>query len=163
MERVEGRFMGSPIDITPTDAILLALRVTAGEVAYCDEQIARLEEDELFENPTERKWVQLPSGRIEEVEVSMSTEQMNRWVQWRQQAIDNMAKYAKQASDMKIDERQIALAEKTAHQIVSVISAVLLDLGHDPKDIHTREVVRRHLMQGTAIDSTATSVREMAS
>ena len=37
LERVEGRFMGTPLNIAAEDAIMWAMRVSAGEAAYCDE------------------------------------------------------------------------------------------------------------------------------
>lgn len=154
-ERVDDRFMGTPIDIPPHEAILWAMRITAGEVAYCDAQISRLEEDELFERPEEKTWITLPSGGGEEITVKRDPETMNRWVYWRDHAMGNMAKYAKMALDVGIEERQIQLAENQAQQLVAVISKVLIDLGHDLKDLKTREIVRRRLMEG-AIEGTAT-------
>lgn len=153
LARVEGRFMGAPVDVHPHDAILWAMRVSAGEVVYCDQQIRRLEEDELFERPTKTQLVELPSGKVEEIHESREPEQFSRWVRWRDRAMKNMAMYAKMALDVGIEERQIQLAEKQAQQLVNVITAVLTDLGHDLRDSQTREIVRRRLMEG-AIEGT---------
>lgn len=145
--------MGAPVDVHPHDAILWAMRVSAGEVVYCDQQIRRLEEDELFERPTKTQLVELPSGKVEEIHESREPEQFSRWVRWRDRAMKNMAMYAKMALDVGIEERQIQLAEKQAQQLVNVITAVLTDLGHDLRDSQTREIVRRRLMEG-AIEGT---------
>lgn len=145
--------MGAPVDVHPHDAILWAMRVSAGEVVYCDQQIRRLEEDELFERPTKTQLVELPSGKIEQIHESREPEQFSRWVRWRDRAMKNMAMYAKMALDVGIEERQIQLAEKQAQQLVNVITAVLTDLGHDLRDSQTREIVRRRLMEG-AIEGT---------
>lgn len=157
-ERVDDRFMGSPLNIDPTDAILWAMRVTAGEVAYCDAQIARLEEDELFERPRKTMFAELPSGQWDIVEERRDAEVMNRWVQWRDHAMSRMAQYAKMALDVGIEERQIQIAEKHAQQIVTVITAVLTDLGLDPTDISTRQIVRRRLVESASIEGSAVSI-----
>src|SRR6516165_4539144 len=80
MARVDDRFMGSPIDVDPHDAIIHAIRVTAGEVKYCDEQIRKLSEDELFERPLETSVQQLPSGKWVVIEEKRNPEVISRWV-----------------------------------------------------------------------------------
>jgi hypothetical protein len=149
-DRVDDRFMGTPMEsIHPHEAILWAMRVSAGEVAYCDAQIARLEEDELFERPLKQTTIALPSGNIETVTEVRDVETMNRWVMWRDHSMKNMATYAKMALDVGIEERQIQLAEQQAQQLVAIISAVLTDLGHDLQDFRIRDVVRKRLMEGS--------------
>lgn len=157
LERVEGRFFGTPTDIEPAEAIMLAIRITNGEIIYCDEQIARLEEDELFERPLKTVYAEMPSGGYEVVEERRDAEVLTRWVQFRDNAVERMARYSKMALDVGIEERQIQLAEQQAQQLVAVITSILTDLGHDLKDIHTREVVRRRLI-ATSVDSTATEM-----
>lgn len=156
-KRVEGRFMGEPISIHPHDAILWAMRVSAGEVAYCDQQIACMSEDELFERPSKVTYVEMPSGQIESITEVRDAEQLSRWVLWRDHAMKNMTTYAKMALDVGIEERQIALAEQQAQRLVAVISKVLSDLGHDLKDIRTREIVRQRLIEGS-VEGTATEM-----
>lgn len=157
LERVEGRFFGTPTDIEPAEAIMLAIRITNGEIIYCDEQIARLSEDELFERPLKTMYAEMPSGEFEIVEEKRDAEVLSRWVSFRDNAVERLARYAKMALDVGIEERQIQLAEQQAQQLVAVITSILTDLGHDLQDIHTREVVRRRLI-ATSVDSTATEV-----
>jgi hypothetical protein len=153
--------MGHPIDIDPNDAILWAMRIEAGEVAYCDAQIQRLSEDELFERPQREHVVELPSGQIETIVEIRDAEQMNRWVLWRDHAMERMARFAKMAIDAGIEQRQLELAEQQAHQLVQVITSILTDLGHDLRDIATRDIVRKRLMEG-AIDVDPQNVRAVA-
>ena len=158
LERVDGKFMGTPYDIPPHDAILWALRTTAGEVIYCDEQIRRLSEEELFERPVKETQSTTEDGNEIFTEVT-EPEIISRWVQLRDTALDRVAKYSKMALDVGIEERQIALAENQAHQLVSVITHVLTDLGHDLTDLHTREIVRTRLLEASKpIEGTATDI-----
>lgn len=153
LERVDDRFMGSPVPIQPHDGILLALSIAAGEVHYCQEQIRRLNEQETFERPT----TVVTNGEFGDT-VTIDSEVVSRWVTLRDSAADRMAKYSKMASDMQIDAKQIEIAEGHAQQIVSVITKVLTDLGHDLLDGDTRAIVRKRLLEGATIEGTATEV-----
>jgi hypothetical protein len=153
LERVDDRFMGSPVPIQPHDGILLALSIAAGEVHYCQEQIRRLSESETFENPT----TVVTNGEYGDT-VTTDSEVVSRWVTLRDNAADHMAKYSKMASDMQIDAKQIELAQGTAQQIVSVITKVLTDLGHDLLDSETRSIVRKRLLEGATIEGNATDI-----
>lgn len=120
--------MGSPLDVDPHEAILHAIRVTAGEVAYCEAQITRLSEDELFERPAETVLAQLPSGRWTVIEEKRDPEVVSRWVQMRQAAVERMVKYSKTAIDVGIDERRVKVAERTADVLVPLLHNLADDL-----------------------------------
>lgn len=128
LERVDDRFMGSPIDMDPHEALLQAIRIAAGEVAYCDAQVRRLSEDELFERPNRETYVRLPSGSLEVVEIKRDEEVISRWVRLRRDAADRMAKYAKQAIDAGIDERRVAVAERVADVLAPLLQNLADDL-----------------------------------
>ena len=128
MARVDDRFMGSPIDVDPHDAIIHAIRVTAGEVKYCDEQIRKLSEDELFERPLETSVQQLPSGKWVTIEEKRNPEVISRWVTLRDDAMDNLVKYSKWAIEVGIDERRVRVAERVADVIAPLLSDLAVDL-----------------------------------
>ena len=128
MARVDDRFMGSPIDVDPHDAIIHAIRVTAGEVKYCDEQIRKLSEDELFERPLETSVQQLPSGKWVVIEEKRNPEVISRWVTLRDDAMDNLVKYSKWAIEVGIDERRVRVAERVADVIAPLLSDLAVDL-----------------------------------
>jgi hypothetical protein len=133
LERVDDRFMGSPIDVHPHEALLHALRVTAGEVAYCDEQIRKLQEDELFERPAETYYAQMPSGAWQLIEEKRDAEVISRWVQLRDGSLDRMAKYSKMALDVGIEERTVQLAERQAELVTRFFESVLDELELTPE------------------------------
>lgn len=138
LERVDDRFMGSPLDVDPHDAILHAIRVTAGEVRYCDEQLRRLSEDELFERPLETSVQQLPNGKWVQIEEKRNTEVISRWVTLRDDALANLVRYSKWAIEVGIDERRVRVAERVA----DVIAPLLTDLA---ADLNLSEEQRRML------------------
>lgn len=127
LERVDDRFMGTPLDVEPHEAILHAIRVTAGEVWYCDEQIRKLSEDELFERPAETSVQQLPSGRSVVIEEKRNSEVISRWVTLRDEALSNLVRYSKWAIEIGIDERRVRVAERVA----DVLTPLLTDLAAD--------------------------------
>lgn len=124
--------MGSPIDMHPHQVILTAMQMSLGEALYCDEQVRRLAEDELFERPAKTSWVTLPSGQIQEITEVRSDEQVSRWVKWRDESLDRAAKYAKMAIDVGVDERAILLAERQADQVDKFLRAVVDELDLSP-------------------------------
>lgn len=128
LARVDDRFMGTPVDVDPHDAIVHAIRVTAGEVRYCDEQIRRLSEDELFERPLETSIQQLPSGQWVQIEEKRTGEVISRWVTLRDEALANLVRYSKWAIEVGIDERRVRVAERVADVIAPLLSDLAIDL-----------------------------------
>lgn len=125
--------MGTPIDVDPHEALLQAIRIAAGEVAYCDLQIRRLEEDELFERPTKKVYTKMPSGGLQLIEQRRDAEQMSRWVLWRKDAAHRMAQYSKMAIDAGIDERRVAVAERVADVLAPLLQNLAEDLKLTPQ------------------------------
>lgn len=131
--RVDDRFMGTAVDMDPYDALLWAIRLSAGEVAYCDAQISRLHEDELFERPLRQTYMQMPSGAFELVEEKRDPEVVTRWHSLRRDAADRMARYAKMAIDAGIDERRVAVAERVADILAPLLENLAEDLNLSAK------------------------------
>lgn len=153
LERVEGRFMGTPQDISPEDALLLALSITTGEVRYCDAQIARLTEDELFERPERSVYAEMPSGHWEMVEERRDAEVISRWQTLRRDAMDRMARYAKMAIDVGLEAKNQQIREKQATLIAKFFEAVMgeIELTADQQNA-LGPALRRHL---EIVESTA--------
>jgi hypothetical protein len=153
LTRVEGRFMGVPADVTPADALATALRITAGEVEYCTQQIARLCDDELFERPTRTVYAEMPSGGWEMVEERRDAEVVSRWQQLRSAALDRMARYAKMALDVGLEEREQTLHENQAALIARFFETVMHEIElTDEQTKMLAPTMRRHLelIEGTA-------------
>lgn len=155
LERVEDRFMGSPVDITPEEALTQALRITAGEVRYCDEQIRRLSEDELFERPQKTMYAEMPSGGWEMVEERRDAETISRWQLLRRDAMDRMTRYAKMALDVGLEERNQRIRESQADVIAKFFEAVMGEIELTPDQQRmVGPALRRHLeiVETTAVE-----------
>jgi hypothetical protein len=156
LERVEGRFMGVPVDVSPEDALTMALRITAGEVKYCDQQIARLSEDELFERPLRVVTTELSDGEVL-VQETRDAEVISRWQQLRAAALDRMARYAKMALDVGIEERTVKMREGQAAMIARFFESVMGEIELTPEQQEIlAPTMRRHLelIEGQATDVT---------
>jgi hypothetical protein len=155
LERVEDRFMGTPTDIHPLDGLNQAIRITWGEVRYCDEQIRKLHEDELFERPLSVKEVEMGDG-LWSVEQKRDTEQISRWQQLRATSVERLARFSKMALDVGLEERQMQLAEREATMIARYFEAVMgdLDLTEEQRS-KLGPSMRKHL---SVVESTATDV-----
>ena len=142
--RVESRFYGTPEDIHPCDALLLAIRVTAGEVRYADAQISSLTEDELFERPLTTKVVDI-DGVTSMVEVKRDMETISRWVSLRQNSLDRLARYSRMAIELGLSEREVALAAGDAKIISLFIGKIMDDLNMTSEQrAQVAESMRRH-------------------
>lgn len=133
---------GLPLEIDPLQALLEEVYRTAGHVAWLNQVIRGLEQDNLTRGVT--KTVQLPDG-TKRIEAGAG---LSVWVGLYQSERAHLAKVAKAAVDAGIEERLVHIAEEQAKQLASVIRAIVAALGHDPEDEEVRKVVRLHLVQG---------------
>lgn len=126
--RVEARFFGTPIDIHPFDALMKCISITHGEVIYCDKQMRRLTEDELFEMPLTTIETELPFGGKTMITERRDMEQISRWHTLRTNAIDRLARFSKMAIDIGLEERELELAQSQAEVIKLFVDACISDL-----------------------------------
>lgn len=119
--------MGAPIDINPLDALIWCIKLTAGEVAFCTQQMEILEEDEWLEH-------------------TMIGKQVHVWAKERQKAIDRLAKFSKDALALGIADRAVRLAEQYGSTIARYTKGLLDDLELTDEQIKRAPlVVRKHL------------------
>lgn len=129
---MDGRFFGIATNIHPHEAIMKAISITHGEVLYCDAQIARLHEDELFERPLHTTIADMPDGSTTMITERRDAETVSRWVSFRQNAVDRLARYSKMALDIGIEEAQLHLAEREADMVTRYFDAVMNDINLSP-------------------------------
>jgi hypothetical protein len=144
--------MGMPIDIDPLDALLQVIRITAGEVEYCTNQVWSLEPDAAIVRDVEETMREAHGHHAESYEErkQSSTMSLHVWIKARQDAMDRLARYCKMAIDCGIAERQVQLAENLGSSIGRLISAVLGDMALTPAQAERApEVVRHHMLQLT--------------
>lgn len=120
-----GLIMGAQMDIEPHEALLTCVRIAAGEVAYCSAEIAELKQA---------------------TESTRFGKKLDMWIEVRQIAVAQLAKYSKMALDAGVAERQVQIAERYGEMLAALVGGILSDLkltkGQREK---APEIVRRHM------------------
>lgn len=110
------RFMGVPIDVEPTDALLMAVRTAAGHLAYLTAKVSTVADDDVLESP---------NGRDQSLHV---------WGRLQQDAVDRLARVSKMALDAGVAERWVSLAQRAGEQIVGALEAAMRDVKLPPRE-----------------------------
>lgn len=145
--RLEQVVMGVAIDIHPMDALLMTVRIAAGEVAYATRKIAELTHEEEVVRPeveTTREGGADFDGATHELQ--KQAEELNLWVRVRQQGMDRLAKFSKMALDAGAEERRVRVAEQAGEGLALAIRAILEGLQLTPdQERRAPELVREAL------------------
>jgi hypothetical protein len=150
LARREYQVMGIPINITPLEALLECIRITAGEVAYASNEIARLEPADAvgqIENTVLRprslgKDGEDPSEPVQEIRTS--DPQLHIWIRVRQLAMDRLVSYSATAIKAGVDIALVQIAEETAQRLALAVAGILADLGVRDHP-NAPAIVRKHL------------------
>lgn len=143
--RLEGAALAEEHNMEPHEALLMCVRLAAGEVAYFTSKVTQLEAEQIT--------VRLERSRTGENDYTETSNQheLNIWVRARHDAIDRLARYSKTALDAGVQERQVRLAEQFVADIAGVFDFVLSRLGvrnHPDANEVVREGLR--LIEGGA-------------
>lgn len=104
------KFMGAPKEISPIDAIMWCIHITAGEVEWLTMQIAEItDEDEWYEHTVIGK-------------------QMHILQRTRAEAQDRLVKYSKDAIALGLAERAVRLAEQYGQTIARLLDGIRHEL-----------------------------------
>jgi hypothetical protein len=122
-------FMGRPKEISPIDAIIWAIKVTAGEVEWLSSQIAEIND--------ENKWI----------EFTITGQQMHVFQRARADAMDRLVRYSKDAIALGLAERAVRMAETFGASIARLLAGIYNDMDLTPAQKSVWPViVRRHLI-----------------
>src|SRR2546425_1251564 len=149
---LELRAMGRPIDIDPHEAILLCIRMAAGELGYATSRVNQLkgsqllvrQEEELERPMREGTAGESPSLRV--TEVRRLQLQLNIWVRIRHDAMDRLTRYSAAALRSGLEERLVKVAEIQGKLLADAVQSILRELGVADRP-ETPAVVRKHLLQ----------------
>jgi hypothetical protein len=150
LARRQALVMGEPLDADPHEVILDCIRIARGEVRYCSDRIADLE-DALVRHQAIKvrplSYGKEGESATETVEEVTTSEQvtLHAWVVARHAAMDRAVNYSKIALAAGVEERRVRVAERAGEMMAQLIRGVLTDLGVPLEDPKTREVVVRHL------------------
>lgn len=160
--RVEGAWMaahafGQQLDINPWDALLMAVRIAAGKVQYCEYVIGTAQSDLELEGRFERVGADdqgnggilvhpdtgAPLGVGEYRDLSFWVSQSEVWH-------DRLAKTSKMAIDAGIAAWQVEKIEQEAQRMARVLNAVIEGLESkidDATALEMRAIMRNELLR----------------
>jgi hypothetical protein len=148
--RQEAQVMGVPLAISPVDAMLQLIEIAAGEVRYCSERVAELEDKDAA-GPVKtvtmrpRKEAGGAEGATNATEIQLGPPALHVWIRARNDAMDRLFGYTKAAIAIGIAERRVRIAEGQAQMIAEAMRRFAVAMGHDPSDPKVREGMRGSL------------------
>lgn len=147
--RKELRRLGEPTSGDPGEILLSLVREKAGEVAWLRVQVEALEAEALTWGVTKTVVGSGPNGPVDTEERGA---QQHILYGLYHKAQDQLANYASAALRAGIEERQVRVAEQTAHQFTRILTSLQerLDLTSEQSGMWDRvvaDVVRAELEQ----------------
>jgi hypothetical protein len=147
------KIMGPMIDIEPHDALLLCVRIAAGEVAYTTMKIQELEDPLARPESDEEKTGEEHTSTHKE-----GPWDLHLWIRVRQQSLERLAKFSKMALDAGIDDRVVKLAEGQGNQLATVLQGIFQDLTLTAEQMEVLpSIIERHLRM---IEGSSTAILE---
>ena len=113
--------LGTPVDTDPQEAILSAIRWSAGHVEFYRAQVQALAPDSLVWGRTKTSVGRGPQGPVDVTDEAAS---VNAWLDLYDKERDRLAKLCIEAIKIGLDERRVRLAEQQA----TMLSAALRDM-----------------------------------
>jgi hypothetical protein len=130
--------MGRPKDISPLDAIVWCIKITAGEVEFLS--------NEMLEITNKRDWF----------EQTIAGKQMHVLQRARADAQDRLVRYSKDAIGLGLAERAVRLAEQYGQTIARLLEGIRAELQLTPAQAQIWPVIVRQqlimLEQNTPVD-----------
>lgn len=156
--------MGAPVDdLQPHEALIFCVRLTAGEVRYCQMKILELSDVDAVVRPETEKTedYETEDGRMgTHTSTTVHKEELNLWVKVRIGAVERLARYSKMALDAGVEERRIQLAENWAEDTARLLKGILGDLKLTPKQKERApEIIQKHLL---ALETSSTMKMSLA-
>lgn len=152
------RIMGTPKEIDPVSAIMWCIRITAGEVEYLSELIGDdriLEVSQTKEYDSEGNEIEKEFPLLVEAN-NFGERQLHVLIRARQEAMDRLVKFSKDAISLGLAERQVRLAEQYGELLYRLVSGLMAELILTPEQQkRAPAIVRRQL---AAISSGAPSL-----
>lgn len=135
---------GLPVDIDPHTALLEELHRTAGHVAWLNDKVRSLKDDELNEDGRVKRAGNM-IGPVGGAQGGFPEWKPSVWIAMYRDERKHLADVAQACIKAGIEERRVRVAEQTGQLFATVIKGILEDLGVvDDPNVGT--IVRKHLM-----------------
>lgn len=143
--------LGEPVEgVDPGEVITERIAARLGHVRWLLARVQALEPDALTWGRTKQVEGDVvvgngPSASLDRASTSTDEAKPNVWYALYIDASDKLEHLCIEAIRVGLDERRVRIDERMADMWVGVIDGMLRELGHDPNDPATANVVARHL------------------
>lgn len=124
------RLLGTPIEINPLDALMMCIKIRAGEIHWLSEEMAKLDS---------KAWV----------EDTLVGKQFHLYARERAAALNDLARYSQMAISLGIAERAVKLAEVYGETIAKLLNGILGELKPFLNEEGVKQIpqiVRKHMI-----------------
>lgn len=144
------------LNVSPWDGLLMAVRIAAGKVAYCEWVLAQAKDDLELEGRVVRRYADNEGGP--DILIHPDTGEplgvgafrdLHFWVAKSELWHDRLARTSKMAIDAGVAVWQVQQVEREAQNIARVLNAVIDGLESEITDamaLQMRAIMRRELM-----------------
>jgi hypothetical protein len=116
------------LNVTPWEGLLLAVRIAAGRVAFCEHKLASAEVDRQLEPPVDNAISE--AGRT----FDLGGTNLHHWVKQAEYWHDRLARVSKLAIDAGVAERLVRQLELEAEMMLRATNLTLDELGLSDED-----------------------------
>lgn len=136
---------GAWADIDPAEAIMMCIRVAAGELLWFNEAVSKLEMDEVVVTESSRTVGSGPEGPVD-MRTNTNRATLNILIRARQDATDRLFRYSEKALSLGLEERRVRMAEQWGQLMGRMLRGVMEDLVLTPEQAkRAPDIVRNHL------------------
>lgn len=130
---------GVKVVVDPAEELLDLIAHTAGYVRFLRTRV------ELIHSEEDMVWGKSREKTGGEDFGTTYEAKPNVWIQMLDHWSEKHAKLLVDALKLNLDERRVRVAEAQGNALIRVLDGVLQELGHNPTDTKTAEIVARHL------------------
>lgn len=129
---------GVKVVVDPAEEMLDLIAHTAGYVRFIRTRVDIIHAEDMIWGKSREKTGGEDFGTTFEAKPNVWITMLDVWS-------EKHARLLVEALKLKLDERRIKIAEAQGNALIKVLDGVLAELGHDPNDTRTADIVARHL------------------
>lgn len=119
------RRLGHPLDVDKDDALIMLVKLKAGDVEFYRQRVEELEDDEMIEVAETRRGV----DRGEDTDMTETKARPHPWLELYNEAQRDLEHFCMSVAKAGVAERKIALAERQAREMFTALSLAFSELG----------------------------------
>jgi hypothetical protein len=129
---------GVKVVVDPGEELLDLIAHTAGYVRFLRTRVDQLMHEDMTWGVSRVKEGGEDYGTTYEAKPNVWIQMLDHWT-------EKHSRLLVEALKLRLDERRVKIAEAQGDALIRVLDGVLAELGHNPHDVKTAEIVAKHL------------------